>query len=589
VITVFKFGVHYKWQIPEVLREQLWLGHQLREDLVTLQLEYEAGLKEIWSSYPAVAAAEEALSTAEAEALEATEEVSRQRQAQRTKRITGPAADVLTAARKRAKEARVARREAIAVVKDEAAERINALAAGLRASQKAKYAEYAQEKGLYWATFNDVLDHHKTAVKLVAGKRAAGRPATLRHHRFDGTGSVAVQLQRQAGQPQRTPALIADPVASRWRNVLGLPWVDPEQWEQLTRAEQRARGRVTVRMRCGTELIEVPVQIHRMLPADADITGARLVVAREGSDYRISLAVTAKIGDPEPVTSGPSVALHFGWRGSDAGPVVARWQSDAPVDIPEDFMVGDQWGGKIVMPAAIVDRLESAAAIQAGRDEQLNTVRAAVVEWLAANGPVPHPVRDGEEISAADASRWRSPARFAALAGWWRAAPPVGGGQIAEVLEAWRASDKRLWNTQVHTAGKALRRRDDLYRQVAAILADQAGLVVVDDTDMGAVAASKSDAPTAVTDPAARRRTYAAPGVLRASIVAAAAREGVPVRSVSHKGMSVIHAECGTVNECDDRFLSALVECEGCGKVYDQDANALEVVMREAHRYTSVA
>ncbi len=190
---------------------------------------------------------------------------------------------------------------------------------------------------------------------------------------------------------------------------------------------------------------------------------------------------------------------------------------------------------------------------------------------------------------ACELSRWRSPARFAALAGWWRDAPPAGGEQIAEVLEAWRASDKRLWNTQVHTAGKALRRRDDLYRQVAAILADKAGLVVVDDTDMGAVAASRSDVPAAVADPAARRRTYAAPGALRAGIVAAAAREGVPVRSVSHKGMSVIHAECGTVNECDDRFLSALVECEGCGKVYDQDANALEVVMREAHRYTSVA
>ena len=283
MITVFKYGVHYRWQVPEVLREQLWLGHQLREDLVTLQLEYEAGLKAIWSSYPDVAAAEESLATAAAEALEAAEEVSRQRQVQRTKRITGPAADALAAARKRAKEARVVRRSAIAAVKDEAAERISALAAGLRASQKAKYAEYAQGKGLYWATFGDVLDHHKTAVKMVAAKRAAGRPAALRHHRFDGTGAVAVQLQRPAGKPQRTPALISDPVASNWRNVLHLPWVDPEQWEQMTRAEQRAQGRVIVRMRCGADIIEVPVQVHRMLPADADITGARLVVAREGS------------------------------------------------------------------------------------------------------------------------------------------------------------------------------------------------------------------------------------------------------------------------------------------------------------------
>lgn len=592
MITVYKFGVHYRWQVPEVLREQLWLAHSLREDLVTLQLDYEAGLKAIWSSYPDVAAAEEALEAAESDAVAAAEEVARQRQVQRTKRITGPAAEVLAAARKRAKEARVARRTAIAAVKDEASERITALAVGLRASQKAKYAEYAQEKGLYWATFNDVLDHHKTAVKLVASKRAAGRPAALRHHRFDGTGSIAVQLQRQAGQPQRTPALIADSKASKWRNVLVLPWVDPDEWEQMSRSEQRAQGRVVVRMRCGAEHLELPVQIHRMLSADADITGARLVVTREGSDYRISVAVTAKVGDPDPVTDGPMVALHFGWRGSDAGAVVARWQSDAPVDVPEDcesFMIGDRWGGQIVMPSVILDRLAAADAIQSGRDEQLNVVKAAVVEWLTEHGPVPHPVRDDEEISAADAGRWRSPARFAALARWWRAAPPVGADHLVEVLESWRASDKRLWNAQVHTTGKALRRRDDLYRQVAAILADQAGTIVVDDTDLAEVAASQSDVPAAVTDPAAKRRTYSAPGTLREAIAAAATREGVQVHTVSHKGMSVIHAECGTLNQPGDRFLTALVECEGCGKTYDQDSNALHLVMREAHRYTPVA
>lgn len=592
MITVYKFGVYYRWQLPEALRDQLRLAHNLREDLVTLQLAYEQALKDVWSSYPAVAAAEQALAEAELASEEAAAEVAKQRVAQRTKRIVGPAADALAAARLAAKNARVARRDAIATVREGATGRIGELSTQLRADQKSLYATYCQEDALYWATFNDVLDHHHAAVKLVKSKRVAGQPATLRHHRFDGTGSVAVQLQRQAGQPQRTPAMIAAADTGKWRNVFALPWIDPQLWGELTRAEQRKQGRVTVRMRCGGGHIEVPIQMHRMLDADADITGARLTVTREGSDTRVHLTVTAKIGEPEPVADGPTIAVHFGWRNTDVGPVVATWRSTTPLAIPSNcaaFMRTDGLTGRIIMPANLFTRLEMADRVQAGRDDALNAIKARLVDWLTLHGPVPNPTRDDELIAAADVTRWRNQARFAALAHAWRTTPPVDGGDIGAELESWRAADKRLWNTQTHTTGRALRHRDDLYRQVAAIFADQAGELVVDDTNLAAVAAKPTDLPSAVTDPAAKRRTYTAPGGLRAAILAAATRDGVTIHEVPHKGMSVTHAECGTINPADDRFLNARVRCDGCGKIYDQDENALAMILREAERYTSAA
>jgi hypothetical protein len=61
VITVHTMGVHYRWEMPEVLRQQLRLAHDLREDLVSLQLAYDSDLQAIWSSYPNVAAAESAV------------------------------------------------------------------------------------------------------------------------------------------------------------------------------------------------------------------------------------------------------------------------------------------------------------------------------------------------------------------------------------------------------------------------------------------------------------------------------------------------------------------------------------------------
>jgi hypothetical protein len=81
---------------------------------------------------------------------------------------------------------------------------------------------------LYWGTYNFVFANHNTAVQRIRSRRLDGGPANLRHHRFDGTGTIAVQLQRTATTPPRTPALVADP-AGRYRNVLVLPW-NGGQW-----------------------------------------------------------------------------------------------------------------------------------------------------------------------------------------------------------------------------------------------------------------------------------------------------------------------------------------------------------------------
>ncbi|MGC5258916.1 hypothetical protein ACPXCG_21455 [Gordonia sp. DT218] len=58
-VTVITMGVHYRWELPEVVRVQLELAHQLREDLVTAQLETDAAIGAVWSKFPQVAEIEE--------------------------------------------------------------------------------------------------------------------------------------------------------------------------------------------------------------------------------------------------------------------------------------------------------------------------------------------------------------------------------------------------------------------------------------------------------------------------------------------------------------------------------------------------
>ncbi len=565
-------GVHYRWEIPEVLREQLRLAHALREDLVSLQRDYEAAINGVWSSFPQIADLEQRLSTAELEAAE-----------------PAVATDRLVAARNAVKRLRRARREAINAVRGRASLRIGEAGDALRNAQKKLYAQYCQDGDLGWHTFNDVVAQHKAAVKRIKQSRAAGHPARLQHHRFDGTGTIAVQLQRRAGQPPRTPAVLADP-AGKYHNVLLLPWIAPDHWAQMSRAERRRCGRSTVRMRCGSlngtpTWIEFPVQQHRMLAPDADITGARLTITRTAGHLRARLAVSAKTPDRIATDAGPTIAIHLGWFDTDTGTRVATWRSTSPLDIPTDLRAeittdADATTGTVVMPHRIADRLAGIDGLRSRRDRAVAVIRDKLAAWLAEHGPVRHPMRPQTTVDADDVTDWRSPARFAALAAAWRRDPPVGGHDIAAALEAWRRGDRALWEQQEHGRKKTLRHREDLYRKIAAAITGQAGRIVVDDSSVSEIAARPSDLPADVAARIAHRRTVSAPGSLRAGISAAATRQGRPVTAVPAAGLSRTHAGCGHENPADDRYLSRPVTCDGCGATYDPDASATLLMLQ---------
>ncbi|GAB36148.1 hypothetical protein GOOTI_202_00040 [Gordonia otitidis NBRC 100426] len=603
-VTVQTAGVHYKWQMPDQLTQQLRLAHDLREDLVTLEYEYEDAVKAVWSSYPAVAALEAQVAELDERASELASTVKEEKSRQRTKRPSHPAVAQLAETRAQLKAAKASRREAIASVRDEATERLRTISDERYAAQKQLYRDYCTDGLLYWATFNAVLDHHKTAVKRIAAHRKQGRAAQLRHHRWDGTGTISVQLQRQATDPARTPAIIADADTGKWRSSLIVPWVNPDVWDTMDRASRRKAGRVVIRMRCGSsrnpdgtktsEWIDVPVQQHRMLPADADITAAQLTVRREGADLRATIGITAKIPDQGEVDEGPTIAVHLGWRSSDHGTVVATWRSTEPLDIPETLrgvittQSAERTVGSIVVPHRIEQRVHHHATVASHRDLAVDSIRDTLVAWLTEHGPQPHPY-DGDPITAASVQRWKAPRRFAWLALQWRDTPPPEGADIAETLEAWRRADKKLWLESEHGRGRALRHRTDLHRQVAAYFAGVAGRIVVDDSDIAQIAgtAKHSELLTDVDRQIARRRAIAAPGMLRAAIVAAATRDEVPTTTVSHTGLSRVHAACGHENPADDRYLMQPVLCDGCGRTYDTDLSATILMLQRASAATS--
>lgn len=568
MITVYRFGTPAGVDVSAV-DEQLRLAHELRNHLVELQLAYEASLRQVWSAYPAVAEVEAAVAEADQRVEELSASAATERSAAGRKGPTTSSA-MLREAKSTLRALRQRRRDLIAEVKPTAAPALEAATSELKAATKASYAEYSQARGLYWATYNAVLDHHRVAVGRVKALRASGRAAQLRFRRWDGSGTLAVQLQSPRGP--RTPADVADP-EGRWRNVLVLPWVAPDQFAALSRGEQRRAGRGVLRWCYGQgRVVDVPVVVHRMLPPDADITGAQLVVTRRGGHRRVEVHVTARVPDP-PQASGPAVAVHLGWRCDEGEVRVATWRASAPVEVPASLrdVVRPLTAstGTVVLPSRLVARGEAHDHLRGQRDVALDKIRSSLVGWLGE-----HPQDD---LTAAEVARWRSPRRFAALAWRWHASPP---GDVAVELMAWRHADRAMWESEVHGRAGVVDARDDAYRRAAAWLTSVAGRVVLDDTVIAEVArrpdpAAEQEVPTHVAQRAATQRTLAAPGRLRELVRQGAMVRGVAVVVVVHTGITRTHYRCGHVNPADGRYAaSRVVPCDGCGQSYDQDGSA---------------
>lgn len=596
---VYRYGVTARGNAAQrqemvsdaLVLEQLRLAHDLRNALVEVEHFQEEAMRALWSGFPDVAAAEARLAAAEEEVAAAEKQARAEHSADRSTATRPATAATIREARAAVKQAKVDRKAAIGAAYPLAKPKIEALRDERQTAIRALYADFVQTRGLYWASYNAVLDDHKTAVKMRDRKRKAGQPAQLRFKRWTGEGTISVQLQRQAGDPARTPPLLASG-GGKWRNVFRLhPWIDPAEFAKLPLAQRRrvAAGEATWCVG-GGRLVTIPVRVHRMIPAEADIAMAQLTRTRVGGHYQLALAVTVKLPDPEPVQERPTVALHLGWRKRpDDTTRVATWASTAVLPVPAsvaDVVVthGGRWG-EIVTPPRLAGAGRP-AVIASTRATAFGPVLDTMATWLAE-----HPEACDERLTPALVRQWRSPARLAALVWRWRAEPPADSGELLEVLEAWRRQDKHLWEFEAHERRQLAAHRDDAWRRAACWLARHAAVIVVDDANLADLRQRDDEADTDPAMPgdaaqtARARAALAAPGRLRQLATVTAAREGVTVHSVPSAGLTRLHRKCGHQAPADPRYAaSAVVTCPACGNGYDQDYNAAMLMLERAQQ-----
>lgn len=592
---VYRYGCPSWAKLDEATEGQFRLAHELGNELVAIHRRQAEAVAAAWATHPEVAAAEQRLQDADAAVSEAVTAGSDERRRGRTKAISPETRKRIAEARAIRREAKAAHREAQNLAYDILKPLFVELQSQERAAIKDTYRIFSQERGLYWATWNTINDSHTRAIQAVRARRKQGRSAELRFRRWTGEGSIAVQVQRGADKPPRTPELLAS-ATSPWRNVLRVPYLDPDEWESMSRAEQRGVGRQEIALRIGAKerapiMCTVPIVMHRPLPREAEVTAARLVRRRVGGHYRLSVVLTVRIPAPEQQGSGPVVSLSLGWRSLGNGAIrVGVWESKGKPRA--SVTTGSESGleealhpsvtgasGEIVLPASWRAQFDKVAELRSLRDTKLNALRSALVLWLE-----DHPeITEELELVPHDVARWRSPARFAALAIRWREVP--NGTEMRDQLEAWRRQDRHLWEWEANLHDQIVARRREAYRVIAASLADAFGRIVVPDMAISDLAVvppvDQEDTKQAVL--ARGQRMMAAPGELRQTLMQAAQRRGVPVEVVAGAGTTTTHASCGTdlTGKVDAAERIALW-CPVCEEAFDQDKNSARNLLARA-------
>jgi transposase len=196
-------------------------------------------------------------------------------------------------------------------------------------------------------------------------------------------------------------------------------------------------------------------------------------------------------------------------------------------------------------------------------------------------------------------SQWRAPRKLQRLIDTWQreenrfdveGAPLIkDDGEILTMLQAWAKQDRHLGSFEAHMRDRTIAHRREVWRQVAAELARTYQTILVEDglcRSEGREGQMKivdiegwNKLPPEEGDPhegqeQRRQSRMAAPGELRLAIAHATHKTASTVIDVSRSKSTRECAWCGHVQTKANFAASIMIQCEGCGRIWDQDANA---------------
>lgn len=531
-------------ECADLVDEQIVLARRYHNDLIAVERARRQAVRAIMGEVADVAAIEERIAALDAELQELRSQAKRTSAAERRRvPVSAEVKARIAELRAELKAARAERREARAALRDNAEVKARIAECNARANEMRKLMRAAC--GVYWGTY--------LLVERAIDQAARGK-MDPRHRRWDGSGRIGVQLQ--GGLP--VPALFGSDSRIQIDQI-------PTDAMMGSRAHRRRATRTTVRLRIGSEgrapiWASFPVILHRPLPEDGVVKWAWAQRRRIGTRWRweLQLIVEARSFTPLPKLRGDACAIDIGWRTRGDEGLRVGYLANESGHVEE-----------LLLPRIILDRLRHADSLRAIRDRNFDVIRGELAAWLAEND-----VPDWLRAATRHLHQWRSTARLASVAYRWREARFEGDEGMFTRLDAWRRQDRHLYQWEASERSKAIGRRRDHYRVMAADLARRYSTIVLERVDLREIARLPQPEEEDQQHAAARwQRRVAAVSELRDAIRKAAAKTGAQVVEMEAAHTTTKCHACG--DACSFDAAEHLIHtCEHCGVMWDQDVNA---------------
>jgi len=440
---------------------------------------------------------------------------------------------------------------------DEASERFYAEQRQERTRELTDEERQRGDERPYWGTKQIVEASVKQADQTTDlwNKKGAHDP---RFRRWDGSGILGVQIQSP---------LYAETVFGS-NAYLRIDPVDEEAWCHPKRSVRKKKSRTRFWMRIGSDEHRKPIWacwtmiMHRPLPDGAQIKRASIVRRMVGQRQKWFVQIyvdDSKCKSASSCGTG-TVTIDLGWRKQKDGIRIGTW------------IGSDGRQGKFKLPMKVLEKMRSERKLRKLRDKKLDAFRPQFEAWLRHNESI---LPEWLSSRTKTVGRWRSQARFGALARQWRGRRFAGDKKGYEMIERWRYRDYHLWHYERGRSVKSRGWRDQLYCQFGAWLARQYGTVVWENFNIAKMAQRPKLEDDYDNDKAREIRHTVAVGTFRDKIANAFASRGGRNRYVSAVNTTRTCHVCGLVDAFDAAAsIKRVPPCPGCGALWDQDENA---------------
>ena len=566
-MRVYKFGLKRPLVNAPLVEEQLFQGHRYKNSLIEIEIKCrDAARKVLLQREDSISKYKEASTKARDSLRQAETELKNLRAETRRRADTQEMRAHVAALRERALEAYAAEKAARKLVELSKEAKTELDDIYNRAHQE--ILEARNSSGVFWGTYlriEDAMDQSKRSIPLYVYDRKNHEmvPGNPQFRRWDGTGMVAVQLQR---------GLSASKVLECTDTRLQISLL-PRAETGSKNSQKRRFG--TVRLRVGSDgkkpiWAEWPLLMHRPLPKDAVLTWAvitrTLLAGKDRWELHLSLN-TQDVNEYDKCGNGV-VAVNFGWRAkSDGTRRVAYWKDS-------DGREGEFFEDARVLGA--LRKVEDLASIRATSFNELKKLLKAQLAELS----IPEWLRE----AARYIDLWKGLNRPHKLLEMWKASRWAGDEAVFESLHKWCAHDRHLYQWETHSRDQALARRKDCYRNIAAALSRRYSTLLVDNFNLKKTQEHKLPEDEEVEIPAARlQQKDAAISEFRMVCKQAFKKRSGEVVVVGARMNTQKCEVCGCKEKWD---AAALIEhtCSRCNTTWDQDANNVKNLL---HRYDS--